>query len=83
VCDVIPERACEAQRRTSVPQAWTDCDRMLTEADIDLLVDLTPTQDHTECISKAIDAHKHAYTEKPIARSSVDGRYRSGCIGEV
>jgi predicted dehydrogenase len=67
VCDIIPERAYEAQRRTGVPEVYADYDQMLAEADIDLVVNLTPTQDHTECILKAIEAHKHVYTEKPIA----------------
>jgi len=44
VCDVIPERVHETQRRTGVPQAYTDYDQMLAQADIDLVVNLTPTQ---------------------------------------
>jgi predicted dehydrogenase len=67
VCDMVPERVSAAQDRTGVPCAYTDYDLMLREADIDLVVNLTPTCHHTECILKAIDAHKHVYTEKPIA----------------
>ena len=72
VCDIVPERVSEAQARTGAPHAYTDYDQMLTETTIDLVVNLTPTLDHTECILKAIDAHKHVYTEKPIALSLVE-----------
>ena len=69
VCDIIPERVNGAQQRYGVPQAYTDYDQMLAEADLDLVVNLTPTLDHAECIMMAIRAHKHVYTEKPIAMS--------------
>ena len=69
VCDIIPERAYDAQQRYGVPLAYTSLDEMLAEADIDLMVNLTPTQEHAECIMAGIAAHKHVYTEKPIATS--------------
>jgi predicted dehydrogenase len=43
VCDMVPERVSAAQNRTGDPCAYTDYDLMLWEADVDLVVNLTPT----------------------------------------
>lgn len=68
-CDMVPERIAIARDVYGVPQVYTDYDQMLAESGIDLLVNLTPTQYHTESILKALAAGKHVYTEKPIATS--------------
>jgi predicted dehydrogenase len=72
ISDMLPERVHQAQQRYGVPKAYTDYHQMLAEAGIDLVVNLTPTQFHTEAILAAIAAHKHVYTEKPIAAAIAD-----------
>ena len=69
VSDALADRVNKAQKEYGIPKAYTDYGRMLAEAEIDLVVNLTPTQFHTQAILAAVAAHKHVYTEKPIAMS--------------
>lgn len=45
---------------------------MLDNADLDMVVNLTPIQKHFSCTLKAIGTGKHVYTEKPIATTLQD-----------
>ena len=72
LCDQLPGRAEELAGRYRIPQAYTSYDRMLADAPIDAVVNLTPPTFHVEAILQALAAGKHVYTEKPIALSIPD-----------
>lgn len=67
ISDVLEDRVRLAQDRYGIAQGYTDYEEMLEKSGVDLVVNLTPTQRHAEVILAAIAAHKHVYTEKPIA----------------
>ena len=55
--------------------AWfTDEARMLEEADVDVVVNLTPIPAHFETTLTALRAGAHVYSEKPFAGSVAEGR---------
>ncbi len=66
VCDVVPERAEAAARKTGA-KAFTDYATMLTQADCDLVAIATPSGLHPAMGIQAAAAGKHVVTEKPMA----------------
>jgi predicted dehydrogenase len=67
VCGKGEARAREVAARYGVPAWYTDFSQMLTEAEIDAVVNLTPIQAHAETTLAALEAGKHVYCEKPVA----------------
>jgi predicted dehydrogenase len=65
VGDLLPERARAKADEHGVPVAGTP-DDVLSNPDVDLVVNLTIPQVHVEVSSAAIAAGKHVWTEKPI-----------------
>ncbi|MCC6485387.1 MAG: Gfo/Idh/MocA family oxidoreductase [Armatimonadetes bacterium] len=65
VCDVVPERAAKAAELYSA-EAFTDLTEMLKKADIEAVDICTPSGLHAEQSTEALEAGKHALTEKPI-----------------
>jgi UDP-N-acetylglucosamine 3-dehydrogenase len=51
--------------------AYTDYRRLIDDARVDAIANLTPIPFHTEVTRYALQSGKHVYTEKPVA-SSVD-----------
>jgi predicted dehydrogenase len=54
--------------RFAIPHTFADAEDLLA-TDVDLVVNLTPSQVHAEVSLKALARGKHVYTEKPIAAS--------------
>ncbi|WP_085524604.1 Gfo/Idh/MocA family protein [Tuberibacillus sp. Marseille-P3662] len=48
-------------------------DELLSDLEVDIILNLTPPQIHTEISLKALNAGKHVYTEKPLATTIADG----------
>lgn len=69
VCDVLEERAKYIREKFDVPAYYTDLDRMLAEAEFDLLVNLTRIPEHFEVNLKGLRAGKHVYSQKPMTTS--------------
>ena len=65
VGDLIPERARAQADEHGVP-AWGDADAVLSNPDVDLVVNLTIPAMHVEISSRAVAAGKHVWTEKPL-----------------
>ena len=63
VCDIIPEAAREKAELYGVPEVLT-LDEILEDETIELVVNLTGPVQHYEVLKKALEAGKHAYTEK-------------------
>ncbi len=69
VSDAIPEKAKAASETYQVPTHFSDLQRMLTEVDFDLLVNLTPIPEHFAVSLAGLRANRHVYTQKPMATS--------------
>jgi predicted dehydrogenase len=48
-------------------------DELIADPSIDIVLNLTPPAVHAAVISRALDAGKHVYTEKPLATELADG----------
>lgn len=72
VCDPVPGRAEEHARRYDLGKAYTDFDRMLGEADFDLLIILSPIPCHFEQAKKALEAGKNTYVQKTMTVTSAE-----------
>src|SRR5437867_3100936 len=66
VCDVFEEKAREAAAKYGAQAAYGDLDKMLAEADFDLLVNNTPIPHHFAVTMAALRAGRHVYTQKPM-----------------
>ena len=62
---MIHERAVTTAERYGIPKAYSVAE-MLADPDVDLVLNLTPPQDHVDVILSAIRAGKHVYSEKPL-----------------
>lgn len=49
-------------------------DELIADADVELVLNLTPPLAHAAVVGAALDAGKHVYTEKPLAASVEDAR---------
>jgi predicted dehydrogenase len=67
VADVVEGRAAAAAARFDIPEHYSNLDDMLTKADLDAVVNLTPIPAHAETSLKIIEAGKHLAVEKPLA----------------
>ncbi len=72
LCDANPERKVLADQ-LNIP-FFTDYQEMITEADLEGVIDATPNQFHArvgmDCVARGV----HVLTEKPIASSLQDGK---------
>ncbi|MGH2999029.1 MAG: Gfo/Idh/MocA family protein [Gaiellaceae bacterium] len=49
-------------------------DELIDDAEVELVLNLTPPKAHASVVRAALDAGKHAYTEKPLAASVAEAR---------
>ncbi|MEK3888730.1 Gfo/Idh/MocA family protein [Bacillus sp. FSL K6-3431] len=68
VCDILEERV-EATAKKLGAKAYTDYEKMLSEADIDVVSVCTPNYLHAQMSVAALNAGKHVLCEKPMATS--------------
>ncbi|MFY1703702.1 Gfo/Idh/MocA family protein [Micromonospora sp. WMMA1923] len=71
--DADPARARALGAAHGVPKAYP-VDALLSDPDLDLVLNLTPPRVHTELTLRALAQGKHVYTEKPLATTMADGR---------
>jgi predicted dehydrogenase len=69
ICDDLPGRAEKVAEAFGVRDAFADYGQMLHESDAELVVNLTPAQLHFRFTLAALEAGKHVYVEKPMART--------------
>jgi predicted dehydrogenase len=65
VTDVAFERAQKAATDYSI-KAYNSLDEMLNNADIDIVLNITPPKIHYKTALAAVKAGKHVYNEKPV-----------------
>ena len=81
--DMIEITACasrgleKAQRKAAehgIPKAYASGMELISDPDIDLILNLTTPQAHYEYNLAALKAGKHVYTEKPLAMTFAEGQ---------
>jgi predicted dehydrogenase len=73
VCDVSRSQAELCGRRFGAATVYTDYGKMLAEARLDVVLDLTPNS-HTPVAVAAAEAGCHIFVEKPLCFSLDEGR---------
>lgn len=64
--------AREVAARFDIPEVYPSLTTMLTDGDLDVVINLTPIAAHTETNLEILEAGKHLISEKPIAESVKD-----------
>ncbi len=67
VCDLDPARAKEAEKHFPGISTYTDPAKMLKEADVELVIIITPHNTHAKLALQCLKAGKHVICEKPLA----------------
>lgn len=73
VCDLIRERAENAQKQYNIPKLYDTMDQLFADPEIDLVLNLTRPYQHFEVSKAAILAGKHVYCEKPLGADLEEG----------
>ncbi|MCL2748341.1 MAG: Gfo/Idh/MocA family oxidoreductase [Oscillospiraceae bacterium] len=73
VCDIIPERADAAKEKYNILKAYYTDEDIMADPEIQVIVNLTTPDQHAPVNLMALNAGKHAYCEKPLATSRVEG----------
>lgn len=66
--DIVSERACQSAQKYCVKKAYS-LEEMLSDDDVEIVVNITVPLAHTEISRAALNAGKHVYSEKPLALS--------------
>jgi predicted dehydrogenase len=83
VCDLEPILAEQLAVRYSVPNWYTDFDRMLSEQKLDVIHITTPPQAHLALVRKCADAGCHVFLEKPLSLTAAEGRELIDCLDQA
>ncbi|MGV3615822.1 MAG: Gfo/Idh/MocA family protein [Fimbriimonas sp.] len=81
--DLDQERAQSVAAKYEIPRALTP-EELITDPDVDLVLNLTVPKAHAEVALRAVQAGKHVYCEKPLAvdrasaREVLDAAQRNG-----
>jgi predicted dehydrogenase len=73
VADVDQDRARAAAAEWNIP-AYGTSEQLLTDPDVDIVVNITPPAAHADLTDAALRAGKHVYVEKPLAASIAGAR---------
>ena len=68
--DIIPERSAAKKELYGVPNVTNE--ELLANKDIEIVLNLTPPQVHSEIAMDTLNAGKHAYSEKPFGVEEAD-----------
>jgi len=74
LCDPVAERRDRRSEEYGVAETFGSVEEMLGGPHFDLLVNLTPMQEHCAVNKAALQAGRHVYCEKPIATAVDEGR---------
>jgi predicted dehydrogenase len=70
LCDLDEQLLDKFGRRYPSPSRTTEVERLLDDPELDAVVLATPVYTHFDLASRALDAGKHTFVEKPLAPSS-------------
>ena len=73
VFDRHPDRAQGRAAQFALPRVYGTLEQMLSDPEIDIVLDLCPPQAHYEINRLALEAGKHVYSEKPLAPQAAQG----------
>jgi len=73
VADLMPERARAQADRYGVPRVL-DTDALLSDPQVDIVLNLTTPLQHADLCRRALLAGKHVYVEKPLSVDLEEGR---------
>ena len=71
-CDTVPERLELAKSQFGARECYCRLEDMLAQADIDVVLNLTPIPLHGRTTLEILRAGKHVVTEKPLATTMED-----------
>src|SRR3954451_6443466 len=71
--DIIVERAEAGAERYGIPR-WGDNDSLLSNDEVEIVVNITPVTEHVGVSRDAFSAGKHVYSEKVVAMTAADAR---------
>lgn len=74
VCDLIRERAENAQREYNVPKLYDTMEELFADPEIDVVLNLTRPYQHYAVSKGALLAGKHVYSEKPLGADLAEGQ---------
>src|SRR6266566_9119195 len=74
-CDIDESRARAAAAEAPGCQAFTDWQRMLTEASLDAVTICLPHAEHLRVGLAALEAGRHVLVEKPMACTAAQGQH--------
>src|SRR3954449_10200112 len=72
ICDLDPDRLDRFSRRYPSARPTRDFENLLADPHVDAVVIATPVFTHFDLASRALQAGKHVFVEKPMASSSAD-----------
>ena len=74
VCDLIKERALNAQKEYNIPKVYDTMDELFADPEIDVVLNLTRPYQHYAVSKGALLAGKHVYSEKPLGADLAEGQ---------
>src|SRR3954470_15552448 len=72
ICDLDPERLERFSRRYPSARPTRDFENLLADPHVDAIVNATPVFTHFGLASRALQAGKHVFVEKPLASTSAE-----------
>jgi predicted dehydrogenase len=72
ICDVEIERARAMAQKFGIPRVYGDHRELLADPEVEMVDVCTPTHTHLPLSTAALEAGKHALSEKPLAERAVD-----------
>jgi len=72
VCDARPERLAHMQQLYPQVKTTNNFSDVVDDPDVDAVIVAVPVRFHYEMAKRALDAGKHTFIEKPMARSSAE-----------
>lgn len=74
VCDIVPDRVEAVAARYGVPDAYAQPADLLSDPALDCVFIATDEEHHARLALSAVEAKKHVFVEKPLAKSYADGK---------
>ena len=73
-CDIRKHRAEKKANEFGIPNVYGNIEEMLAGVDFEFLVDLTSMPAHYEINKRGLQAGKHVWSEKPLAKTVEQGK---------